>query len=260
VAVKIKKRRPDAPVEEENALVEDDQVLAASKETFDFLQDHRSAVIGGIVVLVVGIIAVSLMLDSRKAASADAAGGLYAALATATAPVGEGGEYTDIRARAAAVAAEATTVVAEHESDPLGNTARLLAAHGALQQGDAATAQQQFAAFRTSKSGAPEANVAAFGEAAAMAEAGDVAGAVALLATLGGQNEALGFAAALQSARIQDAFSGGADALAAYRTLVDAYPAEAGQVFVSNRIAQLEIELGVEPVVTPSADGETPGE
>jgi hypothetical protein len=260
VAVKIKKRRPDAPIEEENALVQDDQVLAASKETFDFLQDHRNAVIGGIVVLVLGVIGVSLMLDNREAASADAAGGLYAALATATAPVGEGGEYPDIRARAAAVASAASAVVAEHEADPLGNTARLLAAHGALQQGDASAAQQQFAAFRTSKAGAPEANVAAFGEAAAMAEAGDVSGAVALLDGLGGQNQALAFAAALQSARIQDAFGEPTDALAAYRALLDTYPAEAGQVFVSNRIAQLEIELGVEPVVTPEADGDTPSE
>lgn len=249
MAVKIKKKRPDAPVDETDALLEEeDTVLHASRETFDFLQDHRVAVLGGIFVLVIGIIIGSLMLDQREASSAEAAQGLYEALAETNETVGDEGTYPDVPTRAVAVKSAAEAVVAEHNDDALGTTARLLVAHGALHGGEAGEAQQQFAAFRTARSGSPEANVAAFGEAAAMASAGDLDGAVALLESLGNDNDALAFGAALQKARLIDTFGEPAAALDAYREVVAAYPDRAQQLFVSHRATQLEIALGVEPV------------
>lgn len=260
MAVKIKKKRPDAPVEEtDELLAEEDTVLHASRETFDFLQDNRTAVLSGIAILVVGIIAGSLMVDQRAAASAEAASGLFAALAETNESVGEEGTYADVPARAAAVETSAQQVVAEHPEDALGTTARLLVAHGALLQGEAGTAQQQFAAFRTARSGSPEANVAAFGEAAAMAAAGDLDGAIGLLDSLDGGNEAMAFGAGLQKARLIDTFGTPNAALDAYRAVIADHPDRSAQAFVEHRATQLEIELNVEPVAA-EVEGEETGD
>jgi hypothetical protein len=252
VAIKIKMRRPDAP-EAPVDLAEVDQVLHASQETFGFLQDNRNAVVGLIAAIVIGVVVGSVLLKNRSDAADEAASGLYTALNTLTQEVGEGAEYTEVSQRAGAALAAAETVIAEHPQDGLGTTERAVAGQGALQAGDAVAAVTHFEAYRAGNENRAEANAAAFGEASARAASGDLAGARGLMASLA-DDEAIGFVAALHSARLVDTFGENAEALETYRELLYAHPEQASGAYVDHRITQLEIELNVEPAPPAAAE------
>ncbi len=247
MAIKIKKQKAEE-AEVEVLLDEPDQVLAATQETFGWLQENRNMVIGALGVLVVGIIVGSLMWESRSAGKVETAAPLLQALATANAPIGaENGQFATERDRASATSAALPSGGDSFVLDVLTGSTQL-----AL--GDAATAATAFGAANGAIDG-PERVAVAFGLAAAQAESGNLDAAIGTLESLSDTDAAP--AAALQIARLTDTFGTPEQALTAYRGFLSANPAGPGTGDVANRVVQLELALGVDPVeVAPTEEAD----
>lgn len=256
MAVKIKRKRPEAPVEE--VIVDEaDQLQAATEDTFDFLTENRNAILGGIGVLIALVIGGSLMNDSRSAAKSAEAREVLVALDALIAPTGEEAEIATTRERAAEAAAAAATAGAAVDG-ALATVAAGIEAPAALQSGDATRSAQAYTTFRTGNEGFADAQLAAFGQASALASSGDLEAALALLDGIGA-DEAFAFPAALHAARLVDTFGEPGDALTRYRAVVADHGEDATRANADHRAAQLEIRLGLEPVVV-AEEGDEAGE
>jgi predicted negative regulator of RcsB-dependent stress response len=249
VAIKIKKKKPETAEVEADLIDEPDQVLAATQDTFGWLTANRNAVIGGVVALVVGLAGFSMLTEKSAASAADSAIPTLNAIGTAGASVGEDGIYANANARATALAAAA-------DEAPDSALTAVLAGAAQLQLGDAAASSASFAAALEAFEGRPEGSILAFAAASAAAEAGDLDRALTLLDNVGGDNPELAPIASLQAAQLIDAYGEPADALAAYRQTIRDHDGVPGSGDVTNRIIQLEIELGVDPEVAEAEPAE----
>lgn len=247
MAIKIKKKKPEQQVEEE-ILEQPDQVLAATQETFGWLHENRNLVLGGIGALFVAIVAGSFAWGARVGGQVEASAPILSAIADATAPVGEGATFADETARATAV----RDVVGPLTGNPV---ASVVAGGAQLELGDADAATLSFSTA-SSGLGAPEQAVIAFGLAAAQAEGGNLDAAIATLEDVKAHSEEIAPLVALQVARLTDAYGTPDQALSAYRSFVAENPGASGSGDASNRIVQLEIALGVEPVAEDAASDE----
>jgi predicted negative regulator of RcsB-dependent stress response len=263
VAIKIKKKRPEAEEPEEMpevddagaAYIEGDEILEASRQTFGWINDNRNMVMGGLVVLFVGIVAVSMFVDGADDRRAEAAAPAFEALNVATAPVGSDGVYPSIEAHSAALT-EATGAV-DGSATPL--VANLLAGRAALQRGDAAAALTSYRGAVSVVEGTPEGAVAAFGVASAMADEDDLDGALALLDGIVAENEAWAFAAQLHRATLIDAAGDASAARDAWQSLLDDYPDRRGLEYATARVSFLEVANELAPTESAgdeSEDGE----
>ena len=244
MAIKIKKKKPETAEVEAELLDQPDQVLAATQDTFGWLTDNRNAVVGGIAIVIVCLVGFSVASESRSTGAAEAAIPTLEAIGVAGASVGEEGVYPSTTARAEAVAEAAN-------SAPDSVLASVLEGASALELGNTDGATAAFDAALTAFDGGPEGAVLAFGAASAHAEAGNLERALTLLDNVGGDNPQLAAVASLQAARLIDAYGDASNALTAYRDTLAAHPGLPGEGDVQNRVTQLEIELGVEPLPEP---------
>jgi hypothetical protein len=132
----------------------------------------------------------------------------------------------------------------------------ILEGAAALRLGDAEASSTAFDAALTAFEGRPEASVLTFGAAAAHAESGSLDRALSMLDALAADNLQLAPVASLQAAQLIDAYGEPGDALDAYRQTLSAHAGLPGDADVQNRIVQLEIELGVEPLPAAAEEGE----
>lgn len=253
MAVKIKRKRPEEEVQEEEVVVDDaDQILTATEDTFDFLTENRNAILGGIGALILVVIAGSLMNDNRAASKATEAREVLVALDALVAPTGEEADIASTRERAA-LAASSAAGARENFDAPLSAVAAGIEAPAALQSGDAARAAQAYSDYRAANEGFADAQLAGFGQASALAASGDLEGAIAVLERVG-TTDGFDFSAALHGARLVDAFGAPNDALTRYRAVAAEFSDEASRANVDHRVTQLEIQLGEEPVEAEAAD------
>ncbi len=237
MAIKIKKKRPGG-----DELENPDIVLAASQETFGWLQEHRTLIFGGLGVFVLVIVAGSVVFDKRAESRASAAGPVLDALAAA---IGDDTAGTgDVEARAQAVLTAAEPAI--DEGGQVATTAGIITGAANLALGDPTSATVQYRAF-ASDLGPAEQAVAAFGFAASLADDGNLDDARRTLEEIALGSEALAYPAALQIARLTDAYGEPAAALAALREVVANHPGQPAIPEVENRIVQLEITLDVDP-------------
>lgn len=259
MAIKIKKKRPEAEEPEEMpevddagaAYIEGDEILEASRQTFGWINDNRNLVIGGLVVLFFGIVAVSMVYEGAGDRRAAAAAPAFEALNVSTAPVGADGVYASLDAQAAAL----TEAVGGIDGSVAPFIANLLAGRAALQRGDADAATTAYQGAVAAVEGSPEAVVASFGVASAMAESGDLADALALLDTVSAEDEAWSFAVDLHRATLIDTAGEPAAARDAWQALLDDYPDRRGLEYATARVEQIEIAHGL----APADGGDTEG-
>jgi predicted negative regulator of RcsB-dependent stress response len=257
VAIKIKKKS-NKPTDEE-LLEQDDQILETSKETFSWLSENRNLVIGLLVATVVLILGLTWYLDHRKSRIAEASAATYDALAVTFRPVGEAppareGEepipesevFATQTAKLETLREQAQAVVSEYENRRAGNEARLLAASAALELGDFGDALDGYQAFRNSSDTRLGELIATLGEATATAGEGDLDGALSAIDEIMGRFDSLRPHLALHKARLIDTYGNDADALEAYKQILNSdYSLETvdtGQI--ETRVALLEIQLG----------------
>jgi len=254
VAIKIKKKRPEAEEPEEMpevddagaAYIEGDEILEASRQTFGWINDNRNLVIGGLVVLFIGIVAVSMVYDGADDRRAEAAAPAFNALNVSTAPVGPDGVYPSLGAQASAL----TEAVGAIDGSATPFIANLLSGRAALQRGEADVAVTAYQGAVSTVEGSPEAVVATFGVASSMAENGDLDGALALLDSVAAEDEAWTFAVDLHRATLIDAAGTPTAARDAWQSLLDEHPDRRGLEYATARVEQIEIANGL-----ASADG-----
>jgi hypothetical protein len=275
MAIKIKKRRvepeeapvvdveptaPEEPVTTEALLTADpeiqDAVLDNSRTAVSWLIDHRNIVFGAVAVFLVGAAGFSILSASRATAQVGAAQQLYAVVDMAAAD-GSGGEslYESIAARESSVRAAAEALAATPVTG-IADRARLLAARGALAGGDSAAALA--AVNATADMTGPEGVIRSVALATSQAESGDLPGALATLDAATAPDSSLAVGVARVKARLIDGHGAPAEALEAYRGFVQQWPTSSDLDAINNRIAQLEMELGVEPIEGSGEATDTP--
>lgn len=238
MAIKIKKKVDRAAADDPNA---PDQILVATRDTFDWLNDHWKWALGGIAGLVVVIIVGSFSLEAWRDRHVESSIGFFEALAVMNAPPGEEGVPPN---RAADVVARTESLLAEGVA--AGDLVRVLRAGALLAQGSGAEALADLEHFAASAR-PEEALLARFAMAVAMAEAGDVNGALSTLDAVVAQRPGLAAAAAVQRAHILDASGDEEAALAAWESVLDDYPAAPGADFAEQRAQGLRIALDRHP-------------
>ena len=260
MAIKIK-RKVDKPEEEATPVVPDDAILRATRDSADIIDDNKY-LLGAIVLAVfVGFIVFSQVKKAGHATHVENANELFYAASHVSAEVNtEDSTFATVEERNARFLENSQVVASDHAGTALGDYATLLVAAGEVGSGNAEAAVGHYNTFLAGHSG-PESAVAQVGRAVAQAEAGELADAVAALTELEASNETYGFAAAYQRTLLVDAYGAPADALQEYRNLADNYADDLSLGGVDNRIAQLEIALGVdeEPEVEaaePATDDE----
>jgi len=275
MAIKIKRRKPEAPEElvaestetvegEESSadgglvpgqlpvpLLAEDPVYTRTWSLFTWMEANRNSVlsvIGGVLVL---LAVAGLISRSRSAAAEESSQRLFAALDLAA-----GGGVADgsIVERESAIAASAG-VVATSEEGQIGGLASLLVGRASLMSGDAAAALTAYDAGTTALQ-APESGFVAIARAAAQASAGDLAGSLAALEVVAEGDSGASYAARRQAALLTDTWGEPRQALEAWRTVVTEHPGAPGLDSATNRVAQLEIALGVAPL---EAEGSAEG-
>jgi hypothetical protein len=277
MAIKIKKRKPDAPeepVSESTETVEgeepsaegapvpgqlpvpllaEDPVYTRTWSLFTWMEANRNlvlSVVGGVLV----VFAVSgLISRSRVAAAEESTQRLFAALDLAAASA-EGSGGSSILERETSIAASAGVVAASGDGQVAG-LANLLVARASLMSGDASAA---LAAYDTAAASimAPESSFVTIARASAQAANGDLAGALAALEAISASDSGASYAARRQAALLTDTWGEPRQALEAWRNVVTEHPGAPGLDVASNRVAQLEIALGVAPLETEgSAEG-----
>ncbi len=263
MAIKIKKRRPQSEepetevVEGEESVDTDaplalpepqmhDTVLDNSRTAFQWLYEHRNVVISGIAVFLIIAGVLSLVASSKRSAQAAESSRLFTALQTAEAPVtGDDAVYSSVAEREAALASAASALTTS-DSPVVGRFAHALAGRAALAEGDAAAA---LAAMQHSAPTGPTAEsvILKVSLATAQAEAGDLSAALETLDDAASADSPFAPAIARARVRLIDAFGERADALAAYREYLDAYPLALEPESLEARMAALEMETGAEP-------------
>lgn len=277
MAIKIKRRKPEAPegpVAESTEPVEGEESLAGSGlapgqlpvpllaedpvytrtwSFFTWMEANRTAVLSGIGGVLVLLAVFGLISKSRSAAAEESSQRLFAALDMAAASsVAEG----SMLQRETAIAASAG-VVATSEGGQIGGLAGLLLGRASLMSGDAAAALAAYDSGATALQ-APESGFVAVARAAAQASSGDLAGSLAALEAVAASDSGAAYAARRQAALLTDTWGEPRAALEAWRNVVSEHAGAPGIDTATNRVAQLEIALGVAPVAAEgSADGAT---
>lgn len=257
MAVKIKKKS-NKPTDEE-LLEQDDQILEASQDTFNWLSANRTLVFGIIAATVVAVFAMTWFLDHRRKRVAEASTATYEALAISFQPVGEVEQppegqrpipqeeiFETQQAKLEALRSKAAEVVSAYENRRAGNEARLLEASAALELGDHEEALDGYDAFRSTSDTRLGELVATLGEATSRAAAGNLEQALSVIDDIMGRYEGLRANLTLQKARLIDTYGEPTTARSAYRDLLDSdFPlASIDASSVETRIALLDIELG----------------
>lgn len=236
MAIKIKKKVNRPVADDPN---QPDQILVATRDTFDWLNDHWKPVLAGIAGLVVVIVAGSLTLEGLRDRNVATSSTFFEALALASAAPGSEGVPDDaqdqIRSQVEAFLTKAP---------PSATLARLVRAGALIALGEAAGAIDDLEAFRASARGPAEATVAVFGLAAARAETGDVAGAMALLDGVAAEKPALAASVAVLRAHVLDAQGTPEQALEAWERVRDEHPTAPGADFAEQRTLGLQLALG----------------
>lgn len=257
MAVKIKKKS-NKPTDEE-LLEKDDQILEASRDTFNWLSDN-AVLVGAVVAgLVIAVLVGVWFIDQRKTRIAEASADAYEALAVSFQPVGEAptpaeGQdpipasevFATQQEKLEALRRRASEVVEKYQNRRAGNEARLLVASAALELGDAAEALDGYQAFRETSDTRLGELVATMGEASAMAANGDLTQALQVIDDIMGRYGNLRANLALQKARLIDTYGEPKDARLAYQQILDSDYALDGvdTGALETRIALLDIELG----------------
>lgn len=258
VAVKIKKKS-NKPSDQE-ILEQDDQILEASQDTFNWLTANRTLVLGLIAATVIGILAVTWFLEHRRNRIAEASAATYEALAITFQPVGENVEqppegqrpipqeeiFATQQAKLEALRSKANEVVSAYENRRAGNEARLLEASAALELGDHAKALDGYETFRSTSDTRLGELVATLGEATSRAAAGNLEQGLSVIDGIMERYEGLRANLTLQKARLIDTYGESVAARTAYQELLDSdFPlASIDASSVETRIALLNIELG----------------
>jgi hypothetical protein len=273
MAIKIKRKKPEAPevaaTEEADPnaapaapaepepleLLAEDPVYQRTWSLFTWVEENRQIVIGGIAVLFIGMVAVGGLLRSRATAVAEASERLYAAsdIATGTVGAAEGSAYDTVLDREAALAAAAQVV--QGTSGGPAALAGLLNGRALVATDDAAGAVTAYAAGAAALP-EPEATLVRVQGAVAQAAAGEVEPALGALREVAGSDGPFKLEALRQIAVITDSYGEPRAALDAWRAFIAEVDGETGYESARNRIALLELELGVEPEAeAPAAEG-----
>jgi predicted negative regulator of RcsB-dependent stress response len=210
-----------------------DQMVTAGTETLTWMNRNRAAVAGGLAILTLLVIFVSVRLQTSNERRAEQAQPVLTALGAAMAP-SDG--LLDREAQILAAVGDATS------NARLGDGATLLVARAHLAQGDAAAAREGYQRLTAGESTIGVSLVARVGAADAAAASGDLDAALSMVDALGAD---LGEAWALRRrAELLDAYGTAARALEAWRLAAETADPQMAPV-ISNRIARLEIDLGL---------------
>ncbi len=223
----------------------DDRVLLATRDTFDWLHDHRWTLLGVVAVLVVGMLVASTLRSAAQTRRAEETRALFAALDEAEAAVAAGAPAAASNAALRDAAAELTG-----GANDVALAANLLHGRAAAALGEGEAARTSYQAFANATGGA-ENVVARFGVATATAQAGNLSEALAVLDAIAESEARWRGAALLHKAQLVETY--GADrraALDAWRAAADAAVPNAANPFgggtATARVRALELELGVE--------------
>lgn len=252
---------PAVPTIPDDKALASDEIYTSTRDLFTWIQDNRVGVFAGVVAAAIVVGFVYSYLTSGEARRAEASEPLYSALYAAGAGVGteEGDVFAGLTERETAVRDHARRAL-ETTDGRAEALARALEGRALVALGEGAPALE---AYRQA-SGAFEATdaesvILAWSTATAQAAAGDLDGALAALDTLAASYEQYAFPTAIRRAQLVDAYGAPTAALEAYRTVSTRFADETGIDEIRQRIAQLEIELNVEPVVAEAeGSGEAP--
>lgn len=236
MAIKIKKKVNRPVADDPN---QPDQILVATRDTFDWLNDHWKPVLAGIAGLVVVIIAGSLALEAYRDRNVETSSTFFEALALASAAPGSEGVPDDAQAR---IVAQVGTFL--DRAPPSAGLARLVRAGALIATGEAAAAIDDLEAFRSTARGPAEATASLLGLAAARAETGDVTGAMSLLDEVAAEHVALAASVAVLRAHVLDARGTDEQALEAWEYVQNTHPTAPGADFAEQRTLGLRIALG----------------
>lgn len=237
VAVKIKRRvnKDDAPQTVEEML-DADQLQAATRDAFDYINEHRTPILAGLGGVLIAIVVGSFALDGYSQRNVPASDAVFGVMHTLAAEEGT----PEDRAREAR--AGFSTAEAAHSGKRALQFGVWLDASAALLSGDVPAAQAGYSAMEGSSFTEAQL-IAALGLAVAAADGGDLSGARSRLQALAERNASAAAVATLTEARLVDVHGEPAEALEAFRTVERRFPDAEGIDGVRSRIRQLEITL-----------------
>lgn len=237
MAKKIKRRIVVKPTPQGvEDLLDADQLQAATRDAFDWINEHRKPVLTGLGLVLVAIIVVSFGIERYRQRNVPASEGVYAIMLASTSADSSPQDNAQ-QMRAAYMAASA-----DHSGSRALEFGAWLDSSAALLDDDAASAAAGYNAMSESSFGEARA-IGELGRAVTAAANGDLSEASSILRSLGEREPSAAIMAAITEARLIDTYGEPRAALDAMRGIEDRYPEADGMDAIRSRIQQLEVVL-----------------